>query len=171
MKNKAAFLDRDGTIVEDQNYKNNYNKIKILKDAVKALLILKRLKFKLIIVTNQSGIAKKITTRNKVDTFNKRLKEILKEHKIIISKIYVCPHSVIESCKCRKPKSKFATLAKKKFNLNLKNSIVIGDKISDKLFGKKYNIKGYLLNKKTSIYDIAKRIEKKKSQSHKKKFY
>jgi D-glycero-D-manno-heptose 1,7-bisphosphate phosphatase len=163
LKKKAAFLDRDGTIVEDQKYKNDHNKIKILKDAIKALLILKRLKFKLIIVTNQSGIAKKITTRNKVDTFNKRLKEILKKQKIIISKIYVCPHSESERCKCRKPKSKFAFLAKKRFNLNLKNSIVIGDKISDKLFGKKYNIKGYLLDKKTSIYDVAKRIKKKKS--------
>ena len=162
MKNKAAFLDRDGTIVEDQNYKNNYHKIKILKDVVKGLLLLKKLKFKLIIVTNQSGIAKKIITRNKVNSFNKRLREILKKHKITISKIYVCPHSANESCKCRKPKGKFASLAKKKFHLNLKNSIVIGDKITDKLFGKKYNIKGYLLNKKTSIYDIAKRIEKKK---------
>jgi histidinol-phosphate phosphatase family protein len=163
LKNKAAFLDRDGTIVEDQKYKNDHNKIKILKDAIKGLLILKKLKFKLIIVTNQSGIAKKIITRNKVNTFNTKLREILKKHKILISKIYVCPHSADECCKCRKPKSKFASLAKKKFNLNLKNSIVIGDKITDKLFGKKYNIKGYLLNKKTSIYDIAKKIEKKKS--------
>ena len=161
MKNKAAFLDRDGTIVEDQNYKNDHSKIKILKDAIKGLLILKKLKFKLIIVTNQSGIAKKIITKNKVNIFNKKLRDILKKHKIIISKIYVCPHSVDESCKCRKPKGKFASLAKKTFNLNLKNSIVIGDKITDKLFGKKYNIKGYLLNKKTTIFDIAKRIEKK----------
>ena len=45
----------------------------------------------------------------------------------------------------------------------MKNSIAVGDKISDKLFGKKYNIKGYILNKKTSIYDVAKRIKKKKS--------
>lgn len=163
MKNKAAFLDRDGTIVEDQNYKNDHSKIKILKDVVKGLLILKKLKFKLIIVTNQSGIAKKIVTRNKVNTFNTKLIEMLKKHKIIISKIYVCPHSADEYCMCRKPKDKFASLAKKKFNLNLKNSIVIGDKLTDKLFGKKYNIKGYLLNKKTSIYDIAKRIKKKKS--------
>ncbi len=162
MKNKAAFLDRDGTIVKDQNYKNNYNKIKLLKDTIKGLLILKKLKFKLIIVTNQSGIAKKIITRNRVKIFNKKLKEILKKHKITISKIYVCPHSEDERCECRKPKGKFASLAKKKFNLNLKNSVVIGDKITDKLFGKKYNITGYLLNKKTSIYDIAKRIEKKK---------
>ncbi len=163
MKNKAAFLDRDGTIVKDQNYKNDHNKIKILKDAIKGLLILKKLKFKLIIVTNQSGIAKKIITKNKVNIFNKKLRDILKKHKIIISKIYVCPHSAEECCECRKPKGKFAFLAKKKFSLNLKNSIVIGDKITDKLFGKKYNIKGYLLNKTTSIYDIAKKIEKKKS--------
>ena len=91
------------------------------------------------------------------------MRDILKKNKIIISKIYVCPHSAEECCECRKPKGKFAFLAKKKFSLNLKNSIVIGDKMTDKLFGKKYNIKGYLLNKTTSIYDIAKKIEKKKS--------
>ena len=52
-------------------------------------------------------------------------------------------------------------MAKKKFNLNLKESIVIGDKISDKLFGKKYKIKGFLVNKKQDIYEIAKKITKK----------
>lgn len=165
MKNKAAFLDRDGTIVEDQNYKNNYNKIKLIKNATKGLLKLQKLKFKLIIITNQSGIAKKIITRNKVNIFNKRLKGLLRNYKISISKIYVCPHSELENCKCRKPKSKFAILAKKKFNLCLKNSIVIGDKITDKLFGKEFKIKGYLVNKKFGINDIANKIIKKQKKT------
>lgn len=160
MKNKAAFLDRDGTIVKDQIYKNDFNNIKFLKNAKKGLSKLIKLNFKLIIVTNQSGIARKIVSKNKVNIFNKRLVEKLKENNITISKVYTCPHSVKDKCLCRKPRDKFALMAKKKFNLNLKESIVIGDKISDKLFGKKYKIKGFLVNKKQDIYEIAKKIKK-----------
>ena len=161
MKNKAAFLDRDGTIVKDQIYKNDFNNIKFLKNVKKGLSKLIKLNFKLIIVTNQSGIARKIVSKNKVNIFNQRLVEKLKEDNITISKVYTCPHSVKDKCLCRKPRDKFALMAKKKFNLNLKESIVIGDKISDKLFGKKYKIKGFLVNKKQDIYEIAKKITKK----------
>lgn len=161
MKNKAAFLDRDGTIVKDQIYKNDFNNIKFLKNVKKGLSKLIKLNFILIIVTNQSGIARKIVSKNKVNIFNQRLVEKLKEDNITISKVYTCPHSVKDKCLCRKPRDKFALMAKKKFNLNLKESIVIGDKISDKLFGKKYKIKGFLVNKKQDIYEIAKKITKK----------
>ena len=160
MKNKAAFLDRDGTIVKDQVYKNDFNNIKFLKNAKKGLSKLIKLNFKLIIVTNQSGIAQKIVSKNKVNIFNKRLVQKLKKNNITISKVYTCPHSVKDKCLCRKPRGKFALMAKKKFNLNLKESIVIGNKISDKLFGKKYKIKGFLVNKKIDIYEIAKKIKK-----------
>ena len=161
MKNKAAFLDRDGTIVKDQIYKNDFNNIKFLKNVKKGLSKLIKLNFILIIVTNQSGIARKIVSKNKVNIFNQRLVEKLKEDNITISKVYTCPQSVKDKCLCRKPRDKFALMAKKKFNLNLKESIVIGDKISDKLFGKKYKIKGFLVNKKQDIYEIAKKITKK----------
>ena len=94
MKNKAAFLDRDGTIVKDQIYKNDFNNIKFLKNVKKGLSKLIKLNFKLIIVTNQSGIARKIVSKNKVNIFNQRLVEKLKEDNITISKVYTCPHSV-----------------------------------------------------------------------------
>ena len=113
MKNKAAFLDRDGTIVKDQIYKNDFNNIKFLKNVKKGLSKLIKLNFILIIVTNQSGIARKIVSKNKVNIFNQRLVEKLKEDNITISKVYTCPHSVKDKCLCRKPRDKFALMAKK----------------------------------------------------------
>jgi len=150
--NKAVFLDRDGTIVIDQKYKNNISRIQFTKNAIKGLKILKNLGFLFIIVTNQSGIGKGFVKKKKVNLFNKFLFKKLKKKNILISKIFVCPHQIKDKCKCRKPESKFGYLAKKKFNLDFRKSFMIGDKLSDIKFGKRLGIKTFRINKNKDIY-------------------
>lgn len=149
--NKAIFLDRDGTIIIDQKYKNKVSRIKFTKNAIKGLEIFKNLGYLFIIITNQSGIAKGFVTKKKVNLFNKFLLKKLKKNKILISKIFVCPHQIKDKCECRKPESKFGYIAKKKFNLDFKKSFMIGDKLSDIRFGKKLGIKSFRMNSKKDI--------------------
>lgn len=168
--NKAIFLDRDDTIVIDQKYKNNAKKIKFTKNAILGLKILKKLGFIFIVITNQSGIGKGIINKKKVSLFNQFLIKKLKKKNILISKIYVCPHQIIDNCKCRKPQSELGYVAKKKFNINFKKSFMIGDKLSDIKFGQRLGIKSFRINKKKGIFldIIANKIKnelKKKSNS------
>ena len=131
---KAVFLDRDGVIIEEREYAHKIEDCVLLPNSTKGLKLLKD--FKLIIVTNQSGIGKKIFSEKNYHEFNKHLLKELKKEKISIARSYFCPHDADKGCLCRKPKTKFLKDAKKEFNIDLKNSYMIGDKKSDVDFGK-----------------------------------
>ena len=132
--NKAVFLDRDGTIVYDPGYVHKIEDFKLLPNTIEALKNLQEYKF--FILTNQSGIGRKIFTKEDFDRFNSHLINVLKENNIIIEKTFVCPHHPEEECDCRKPNIKFIKEAEKEFNLDLKNSWVIGDHPHDIEMGK-----------------------------------
>ncbi|MBU2496964.1 MAG: D-glycero-beta-D-manno-heptose 1,7-bisphosphate 7-phosphatase [Nanoarchaeota archaeon] len=146
-ENKAVFLDRDGVINEDKNndYIHKIKDFKFISRVLEALKILSKSKYKIIIITNQSGIGRGYYKHE--DFFkvtNYMLKEFKKE-KIRIDAIYFCHHSPEQACKCRKPETLLLEQAKKRFNINLKKSYVIGDKTSDIMLGKKAGCKTILL--------------------------
>ena len=135
--NKAIFLDRDGIINDDKRgYVYKIKDLRIIPGAINGLKILQDTGYKLIIITNQSGIASGYYTKKDYFNLRKELCKILKEHNIIIDAEYFCPHHPDDDCGCRKPQIGMLEKAAKDFHLNLNQCWMIGDKPSDILAGK-----------------------------------
>ncbi|PLX19057.1 MAG: HAD family hydrolase [Candidatus Muiribacterium halophilum] len=145
--NKAIMLDRDGTIIQDKDYLKDPEDIELIKGADKALKRLSDIGFNLIIVTNQSGIARGMFTLEDVYKVNNRLSDILAEKDVFIKKYYICPHhpEFDGQCDCRKPGIKNVKIAEKEFDIDLKSSYFVGDKCSDVLCGRNAGMKGILV--------------------------
>ncbi len=136
MLNYAIFLDRDGTINEDPGYLGDPDKLKVFPEAGKALSELKNnLHFKLIVISNQSGIARGLITKEDVELINLKINDVLAADNVSIDAFYYCPHhpdfSSEEECSCRKPSPQLIFRASKEHNINLAESYFIGDTISD----------------------------------------
>lgn len=142
---KAILLDRDGTLVDDTVYPHKIEDFKILPGVVKGLKKLSK-DYVFIIITNQSGIGRGIFTIEDMHRFNEKLLSELKKEGIEIKKIYYCPHTPEDLCKCRKPHTKYIKEAEKEFSIDVKNSWVIGDHPHDVEMAIKADARGiYLL--------------------------
>ncbi|MFP4466256.1 MAG: D-glycero-alpha-D-manno-heptose-1,7-bisphosphate 7-phosphatase [Candidatus Goldiibacteriota bacterium] len=135
---KAVFLDRDGTLIKDPGYLDKFEQIELYKNAGKALKLLKKAGYILIVLTNQSGIARGYYNEEFVRETHKKIDGMLAGNGIKPDEYYYCPHhikGVIKKysvkCGCRKPGPGMALKAKKKYGLDLKRSFVIGDKLTD----------------------------------------
>jgi heptosyltransferase-2 len=137
---KVIFLDRDGTITEEKDFVYKIEEIKFIPGSKEALKILQNSGYKLVIVSNQSGIARRIMTEEQVDKVNNFILKELEKEGIKIEGIYYCSHHPDENCDCRKPKTGLIEKALQDHPLKLKGAWVIGDKLSDVLLGE--NIKG-----------------------------
>src|SRR3989338_1041091 len=126
---KAIFLDRDGTLVQDTGYIHKAEDFKLQPNAIEGLKKLS--KFKIFIVTNQSGIGRGLYNLQDFKKFNGRMIEEFDKHKIKIEKVYYCPHAPEDNCECRKPKTKLLQEAKRDFGIELEKSYVIGDQKAD----------------------------------------
>lgn len=149
--NKAIFLDRDGTIIEDKNYLSNIDDINFLEGTFEGLKKLQK-EYLLIIVTNQSGVAKGYFNEKKVIEINKEIESQLYTNGVKILETLYCPHhknGIIKeysiNCECRKPKTGLIEKVVKKYNIDLSNSYVIGDKDSDIQLGKNCKCKSILI--------------------------
>ena len=109
---KAAFIDRDGVLVEDTGYVHKIEDFKLVNNTIKGLKLLKN--YKLFIITNQSGIGRGIYKIQDFLKFNNHLINTLKKYNIKIIKTYFCHHKPEDKCNCRKPKTKFLKDAEKK---------------------------------------------------------
>jgi D-glycero-D-manno-heptose 1,7-bisphosphate phosphatase len=155
---KVAFLDRDG-VVNSSHYNNGYigslKYFKWIPGAINTIKFLKEKKYKVVIVTNQSGVARgffKIKDVRKIHFF---IQKKLKTHDVKIDAFYFCPFhkdGIIKKFKknssLRKPNIGMFRLAQKRWNIDRKNSFIIGDQQTDIEFAKKAKIKGYLFNQK-----------------------
>lgn len=138
MKNKAIFLDRDGTINIDKNYMYKVEDFEFVKGAVEGLKILYDMGYKLIVVTNQAGIARGYYTEEDLKKLNSYMEEKLLEKGIKIEKSYFCPHHFEHGigkykidCECRKPKPGMILEGIKEFCIDKEKSFMVGDKMSD----------------------------------------
>jgi len=130
-KARAVFVDRDGTIIELVEYLHDPEKMKIFSGSLSALKKLKEKGFKIIIVTNQPGIGLGYFPEDDFFKVNKVLfKEATKEG-LGIDKIYFCPHSKSENCKCRKPEISLIKRGETELNVDISQSFMIGDMTSD----------------------------------------
>jgi D-glycero-D-manno-heptose 1,7-bisphosphate phosphatase len=132
---KAVFLDRDGTLNEDPGYIGNPKDVKLFPRTGEALFNLSKSGFKLIVISNQSGIGRGIITKDDVENVNRKINEILKIDKVQIDAFYYCPahpdFSTESESKCRKPSPYLVFLASNENQINLEQSYFIGDSVSD----------------------------------------
>ena len=143
-RKKAVFLDRDGTINEEMGYINHIERFKIFEFVPEAIKILNDAGYLVIVVTNQSGVARGYFPEDLVKKVHGDMLESLKAKKARIDKIYYCPHHPSEGvgaykkdCKCRKPGTGMITMAQEKFNIDLSKSYMVGDRYKDILFAEK----------------------------------
>lgn len=129
-RNRAVFLDRDGTLCEDRGYLSRWEDFKVFPD-VSELNLLKSQGFKLIGITNQSGIARGIVSEDFVRQVNNVFIE-----RYGFDGFYYCPHHPDEGCSCRKPGPGMALKARDEHGLDLQASYVIGDKEADMLLAR-----------------------------------
>ncbi len=131
--NRALFLDRDGVINIEKNYLHKIEDFKFIDGIFGLCRHYQNLGYLIFVVTNQSGIARGYYNESDFEKLTLwMIKQFLKEG-ITITKVYHCPHhpDISGTCECRKPKSGMILEAKKEFNLDLKNSILVGDKERD----------------------------------------
>lgn len=128
----ALFLDRDGVIIENcRNYVRSWDDVIIFDQALSALANISRYPYKIIIITNQSAIGQGIISIETAEEINNRLVKVVKEAGGRIDHVYMCPHSPMDNCECRKPKPGLLQQAAQEQFIDLNNSIFIGDAISD----------------------------------------
>lgn len=129
--NKAVFLDRDGTINVDFGYVHTKDKLEFVPGVLDALAEIQVAGFKLIIITNQSGIARGYFSLEQYRDFENYMLEKMAEAGIFIDGVYVCPHGPQDHCGCRKPKSGLYERAANDFDIDWKSSYVVGDNERD----------------------------------------
>ena len=162
MGNKIIFLDRDGTINVDYNYVHQKDKLTFTPNAAKGLKKLQDAGYKLVVISNQSGINRGIFTQEQCDEFNKYMLEKLEEAGVHIDKIYTCPHMAEENCECRKPKIKMYMDATEEFDGDLSRSFAIGDRDRDLCICQETEVEGVLVGERDGRDKDADRYPRKK---------
>jgi len=153
MSNKAIFLDRDDTIIEDPGYINTPDQVKLLPGAAQALVQLKQMGYKLIVVSNQSGIARGMFTEDDLAQIHARMKELLASEGAYLDQVYYCPYhpeGVIEKYRkdsdLRKPNPGMLLTAAEEMGIDLSQSWMIGNAYHDTTAGKRVGCRTILLN-------------------------
>lgn len=133
----AVFLDRDGTICEEVGYLNHVNRFRLLPGAVEGIRRLNEAGYPVIVVTNQSGIAKGYFPESLVHTVHELMVQRLAEACARLDGIYYCPHAAPVDCPCRKPKTGMLLQAASEHAIDLTRSFVIGDRYGDIVLAKR----------------------------------
>ena len=131
----ALFLDRDDTLMVNHPYLSDPAKVKLFPGAVEGLSAFRSAGFRLIVVSNQSGLARGYFSREQLLGVTNRLIEVLAQGGVSLDAIYYCPHSPEENCECRKPRTGLLQAACRDFAIDLSQSLMVGDKKADMEFG------------------------------------
>jgi D-glycero-D-manno-heptose 1,7-bisphosphate phosphatase len=153
MANKAIFLDRDDTLIEDPGYISSPEQVKLLPGTAQALMQLKQMGYKLVVVSNQSGIARGMFTEEDLTHIHARMKELLATEGAYLDQIYYCPYhpeGVIEKYRkesdLRKPNPGMLLTAAEEMDIDLGQSWMIGNEYHDTTAGKRVGCRTILLN-------------------------
>lgn len=130
----AIFLDRDGVIIENvPTYVRSWEDVKLIPGALDALAHIRQSPYKILIVTNQSAVGRRIISTSQAEEINSRLYNVILHAGGRIDGIFMCPHAPQENCDCRKPKPGLILKAARQLDIDLDNSLLFGDAISDLL--------------------------------------
>ena len=136
--NRAVFLDRDGTVNEEVGYLKDLDRLRLIPGAAAAIRRLNEAGLKVVLITNQSGVARGYFSETFVHQAHELLKEMLDREGARLDGIYYCPHhptagdsSYTMSCDCRKPGTGLIDRAARDLAIDIKSSFMVGDKWSD----------------------------------------
>jgi D-glycero-D-manno-heptose 1,7-bisphosphate phosphatase len=151
--NKAIFLDKDGTLIENVPYNVDPDKIRLYKDVPAALKLFKQKNFLLIVITNQPGLAYGHFQEEDLKKVEAKIADMFSKFNVTLDGFYYCPHhpcgnieKYAVECNCRKPKPGMVLQAARKFNVDLSKSWLIGDILHDVEAGKIAGCKTILIN-------------------------
>ncbi len=159
-ENKAVFLDRDGVLIEEVHYLSDLKQVKLFSDIPRNLVRLKAHGFKLIVITNQSGVARGYFPESFVKKTHDYLKQILGSQEAFLDAFYYCPHHTNGqkpydlSCNCRKPKPGLVEQAVSDYDIDVKKSFMIGDKKSDIGLAENSGLSGILVKTGHGINEV-----------------
>jgi D-glycero-D-manno-heptose 1,7-bisphosphate phosphatase len=152
--NKAVFIDKDGTLIPDVPYNVDPALITLSAEAGESLRQFKAAGYLLIVISNQSGVAKGLFEEHQLESVRQRLNALLQAHGVWLDGFYYCPHwlegtvaSYAVDCDCRKPKAGMLLKAAQDFKLDLGQSWMIGDITTDSEAGKRAGCRAILIEK------------------------
>jgi D-glycero-D-manno-heptose 1,7-bisphosphate phosphatase len=144
-RRRAVFLDRDGTIAEETGYVNHLSRFDVFPFAAAAIRRLNEARVPVIVVTNQSGVARGFFPEEMVHRVNEKMIAALARGGAHVDGIYYCPHGTEEKCKCRKPLPGMLEQAAKEHNLELHGSFLVSDRFADLEMGSKTGCRNILV--------------------------
>lgn len=157
-KNPAIFLDRDGTIIVDKGYLHQKDDIEYLDGAVDAMRQLSEMGFLLVIITNQSGIARGYFSESEFVELDHWMCDDLRRQGVGISRTYYCPHCVegivpeyVKECGCRKPKTGLFWKAARELGIDMERSFSVGDRMRDLMICRESKVGGVLLTEDVRV--------------------
>lgn len=148
----AVFLDRDGTVIEEVGYLDNIEQLKIIPGAARAIYLLNKADIPVIMITNQSGIARGYFSASLVEQIHHRLQKLLAMESAHLDAIYYCPHHPTAgrppyrcACTCRKPEPGMVEQAISDLQLGKRRLFVVGDKLVDLELARRTGAEGILV--------------------------
>ena len=152
---KAIFLDRDGVInKERKDYVKSVEEFQIIDNIPKVIKILKEKGFVVIVITNQSAINRGLVTIETLNEIHNHLQKILKDNNTSIDDFYFCPHIPDENCQCRKPNPGMLIKAVQDHDIDMNQSFMIGNSLTDIQAAQKAGCKGILLNQNQTLLGL-----------------
>lgn len=139
---KAVFLDRDGTLIEEVNFLSRVEDLRFFPYTDSAVSRLKENGFLVIVLTNQSGVARGIFEEDAVHAIHEKIQEKLSDK---IDAFFHCPHMPDAGCSCRKPSTGMVEMALERFDIDVENSWMVGDKALDVMLGHNAGMKTVLV--------------------------
>lgn len=143
MKQKYAFVDRDGTLIfepPDTYQIDSLDKLRVLDGAIDKLKELSEKGYSLVMISNQDGLGTSSFPKADFDSAQNEMIRLLKEQGVVFEKILICPHFPVDDCECRKPKTGLVKSWEE--SIDKEDSIVIGDRNTDMQFARNLGIRG-----------------------------
>lgn len=149
---RVVFLDRDGTLNEEVNYLHRKEDMKLFADVPEAIRMLRENGFKIVVITNQAGVARGYYSEEDVCALHAYMNELLEPQGAKIDAFFYCPHhpehgigAYRKACHCRKPETGMFEQAEKVFDVDRAGSWMIGDKLIDVQAGRNYGVRTVLV--------------------------
>jgi D-glycero-D-manno-heptose 1,7-bisphosphate phosphatase len=144
-RRRAVFLDRDGTIAEEVGYLNHLSRFRVFPFAGPAIRRLNEAGLAVIVVTNQSGVARGFFPEELIHQVHRRMQEELAAHGARVDAIYYCPHTAQDQCDCRKPRPGMLERAAREHGLELAGSFLVSDRYADIAMAQQVGCRGILV--------------------------
>jgi D-glycero-D-manno-heptose 1,7-bisphosphate phosphatase len=141
----AVFLDRDGTIAEEVGYLNHPSRFRMFRFVAAAIRCLNEAGLPVVVVTNQSGVGRGYFPESLVGSVNEMMIVELAAAGARIDAVYYCPHTLVDRCDCRKPKTGLLERAAREHSLDLPRSFVVGDRYGDIELARNVRARGILV--------------------------